>query len=84
VKERRMKVRNVSGISGVAHKVIKLYGFSDLVGQFRAKLDDRPEGSSDAVAAIETLLDLIRNSKGVMPCHTCMSHHVGPCYHLVM
>ena len=36
----------------------------DLVDQFRAKLEDRPEGQSDAVAAIETLLDLIRSSKG--------------------
>ena len=41
---------------------------SDLVDQFRAKLEDRPEGPSDAVAAIETLLDLIRSSKGVCIC----------------
>lgn len=38
---------------------------ADLVEQFRAKLEDKPEGPSDAVAAIETLLDLIRSSKGV-------------------
>ena len=36
----------------------------DLVERFRARLDDGPHGTSDAVAAIETLLDLIRSSKG--------------------
>ena len=36
----------------------------DLVEHFRARLEDRPEGRSDAVAAIETLMDLIRSSKG--------------------
>lgn len=45
---------------------------ADLVEQFRAKLEDRPEGPSDAVAAIETLLDLIRSSKGV---YSCTHHH---------
>lgn len=38
--------------------------YADLVDQFRTRLKDRPEGPSDAVAAIETLLDLIRSSKG--------------------
>ena len=41
-----------------------LFVSTDLVERFRDRLEDRPEGRSDAVAAIETLLDLIRNSKG--------------------
>lgn len=32
--------------------------------RFRERLVDHPGGPSDAVAAIETLLDLIRSSKG--------------------
>lgn len=40
------------------------YFYTDLVDQFRARLEDKPEAPSDAVAAIETLLDLIRSSKG--------------------
>ena len=36
----------------------------ELVTSFRSRLVEDPDGPSDAVAAIKTLLDLIRNSKG--------------------
>ena len=46
----------------------------DLVEQFRARLDEGPDGPSYAVAAIETLLAMIRNSKGCgdVLAFTCM------------
>ena len=36
----------------------------ELVATFRSRLVEDPDGPSDAVAAIRTLLDLIKNSKG--------------------
>ena len=45
--------------------VLQIYlVYADLVDRFRARLNDDPTGPSDAVAAIGTLLDLIKRSKG--------------------
>ena len=37
-----------------------------LVEEFRGAIDNRPDGMSDAVAAIKVLLEMIKRSEGMM------------------
>ena len=37
-----------------------------LVQEFRSTLDERPNGMSDAVAAIKVLLEMIKRSEGMI------------------